>query len=820
MKKLAIILLCCLAFHADSSGQQAFNDSVKNVIATSKVDTTQMRAKWWLGKSYFRTGNLEYLEVFRSGLDQADRLKNSRWQQEFTLYLGVGHMLTGNNDSALIYLHKCKGMKDAETTSEITYQVHFNLGQVYNSMGNTKEATKYLTESLTYVTEPHSATKKSGIYQNLSTLMANLNQEQKALDYCWMGIRCLNEKDHPDKMAMLYSTLSGYYFGMNKKDSALISIRKAISLSESLPNPQSLVYAYLNLITYYTQSNQPDSAEFYFNKSKPYYEMGIRKDESYSFLVYQMAEIALQKKEYKKAELLYLEADSLAGTYSHIVQKLQIKKSMASFYETTGNTAAALKILKEYYFLKDSVESKENSDLSRELEQKFSVSEKQKEIELLQKEKEKQQVIKNSIIAVASLTSIIGLILFFGFRNRGKLNNQLEDKNKIIEAGRQRALRSEQFKQEFLANMSHELRSPMNAMLGSVTLALKQEDIKASKKYLEMAQRSSKNLLGIINDILDLSKIEAGKLVVEKIPFNIYNAASDIFNAQSFLLNKEKQELIFDCNFNKELKVIGDPLRFMQVLTNLINNAIKFTPEGKITVNIHHDEQTETFKISVADNGIGMSADNQNRLFKSYQQTETGTARKYGGTGLGLAITKQLVELMDGNITVQSEEGKGSTFVVNLKLPTENENESVDEVEIENTNLKYLEGTSIYIADDLEENRIITADLLKSILTKINVTTFSNGKELVDGINQINGQLPEKLCILTDLDMPVMNGFDAVSTIRNNMNLSMPIIALTASVFVGDEEEFEKMGFDGIVIKPFVTSVLIDAMAAAMKRKA
>ncbi len=820
MRVPLLIIFLNLLFLVASAGHQQFNDSLKNVIATSKVDTTQMRAKWILGKSYFRTGNLEYFDAFRSGLQQATDINNSRWKQEFTLYIGISHLLSGNNDSAIFYLDKCKSMKDAETTTEITYQVHFNLGQAYNSKGNTKETTKYLLEALQYVTEPNSAIKKSNIYHNLSTLMSNLGEEKKAFEYNMMGIRCLNEKEHPDKLVMLYSTLSGFYFGLGKKDSALISIQKAIALAEPLPSKEPLAYAYINLITYYTQSNQPDSAEFYFNEIKPYYEAGIRKDESYSFLVFQMAEIAFQKKEYKKAESLYMEADSLAEVFSYHVQKLQIKKSIAAFYEATGNSKAALNTMKEYYFLKDSIESKESSAQSKELEQKYSVSEKQKEIELLQKEKEKQGVVRNAVISVASLTSIIGLILFFGFRNRGRMNNQLEEKNKIIESGRQRAIRSEQFKQKFLANMSHELRSPMNAMLGSVTLALKQEDIKASRKYLEMAQRSSKYLLGIINDILDLSKIEAGKLVFEQIPFNMYQAAQDVISAQSLHLNKDKQTLIFESNFNSELKVIGDPLRIMQVLTNLVNNAIKFTPAGKITVNINHDEQKESFQISVTDEGIGINSEDQGRLFQSYQQTETGTARKYGGTGLGLAITKQLVELMNGTITVHSQEGQGTTFIVTLKLICDSGNEIANEGEPENTNMKFLEGISIYVVDDLEENRIVTADLLKSILTNINVSTFSNGKELIDALKQTEIQFQDKLCILTDLDMPVMNGIDSVGIIRNKMNLSVPIIALTASVFVGDDEEFSKMGFDGMVIKPFTASVLIDTMALAMRRKA
>jgi len=821
MWKLTVIMLTSLAFPVNAASHQQFNDSLKNVIAVSKVDTTQMRAKWLLGKSYFRSGNAEFFDAFRSGLQQATGINDSRWIQEFTLYLGISHLITGNTDSAIIYLDKCNSMKDAETTAEITYQVYFNLGQSYTSNGKSKEAAKFLIEALKYVTEPNSQIKTANIYLNLSVLMSQLKDDIKAMEYCKMGIASLKESDNPEKLAMLYSTLSGYYFGFGKKDSALISLQKAVSLAETLPDQQPLVYAYVNLITYYTQSNLPDSAEYYFRKIKPLYATGIRKDESYSFLVLQMAEIAFQKKEFKKAESLFMEADSLAETFAYHVQKLQVKKGIAGFYEATGNSKAALHSLKEYYFLKDSIESKENNALSRELEQKFSVSEKQKEIELLQKEKEKQQVVRNAIMIVATLAIIIGLILFFAFRNRGRLNSQLEEKNKIIEAERQRAFRSEQFKQQFLANMSHELRSPMNAMLGSVTLALKQDDIAASKKYLETAQRSSKNLLGIINDILDLSKIEAGKLVVEQIPFNICNATQDVINAQSLLLNKLKQTLIFEYNFDKQLKVVGDSLRYMQILTNLVSNAIKFTPEGKIVVNIFHDGEKQRFQISVSDEGIGMNNEALSSLFQQYQQTEAGMARKYGGTGLGLAITRQLVELMNGSIAVKSEEGKGSVFTVTLPLSSaiENEGDNVKDAESENLNLKLLDGISIYVVDDLEENRMVTADLLKSILTNSKITEFSNGKELIEALKTTKAHEFKKFCILTDLDMPVMNGIEAVNIIRNKMNLTVTVIALTASVFVGEDDEFTAMGFDGIVVKPFVTSDLINTMAEAMVKK-
>lgn len=813
-----VVAIMCLAFCGKSKGQQLLNDSLKNVIAGSKVDTTQMRAKWLLGKHYFKTGNTEFFDVFRSGLEQANRVKSSRWKQEFTLYLGISHLVSGNGDSGIYYLNKCNSMKDAETTPEITYQIHFNLGQAFNYNGNTKEAARYLIESLKYVSEPFAPSKKASIYLSLSTLMAQLNDPGKAKEYCLLGIEGLKGADYPDKLAMLYSTLSGYYFGEGKKDSALISIQKAISIAKPLPNSQSLAYAYVNLIIYYTQSNLPDSAEYYFKIAKPMYDSGIRKDESYSFLVYQMAEIAFRKQDYKNAEQLYLEADSLSETLAFNVQKLQVKKSMADFYEATGNIKAALKTLKQYYYLKDSVESKENAALGRELEQKYSANEKQKQIELLQKEKEKEQVTRKAIMVVASLSILIGLILFFGFRNRGQMNKQLAEKNKIIEAERQRAFRSEQFKQQFLANMSHELRSPMNAIIGSVTLALKQEDVESSKKYLETAQRSSKNLLGIINDILDLSKIEAGKLVVEKIPFNIYQATQDVINALSLQLNKDKQTLIFENNFDKQLKVAGDPLRYMQILTNLVSNAIKFTPAGKVTVNILHDSAKETFQITVSDEGIGMSAEELKFLFRQYHQTETGIARKYGGTGLGLAITKQLVELMHGSINVTSEEGRGSDFKVMLKLPVTVEAERESDHENDHQYIKLLDGVSIFVVDDIEENRVITADLLNSILSNVSITTFSNGKELIDALKNVEENELRKLCILTDLDMPVMNGIDAVKLIRKELKLSVPVIALTASVFVGEEAEFKAMGFNGIVTKPFVTSVLIETMVEEMKK--
>jgi PAS domain S-box-containing protein len=367
-------------------------------------------------------------------------------------------------------------------------------------------------------------------------------------------------------------------------------------------------------------------------------------------------------------------------------------------------------------------------------------------------------------------------------------------------------------KSEFLANMSHEIRTPMNAIIGMGHLALKTDLDHKQYDYLKKIDVSAKSLLGIINDILDFSKIEAGKLDTESVDFQLEEVLDNIATVVSVKTQEKKLELLFKIDRSVPTTLVGDPLRLGQILTNLSNNAVKFTDKGQIIVStelVKKEDTQVTLKFSVKDTGIGMTEEQAAKLFQPFSQADSSTTRKYGGTGLGLTISKRLAQMMGGEIWVESEPGRGSTFsfTANLRLGKEKAKKEFKPA-------SDLHGMKVLVVDDNPTSREILQEMLESFTFE--VTVAASGAEGIAELESAKEDRPFELVVM-DWKMPGMDGIETSKRIKNNEGLSKIPAIIMVTAYSREEimQQAEDIGLEGFLLKPVNSSILFDAIIQA-----
>lgn len=385
-----------------------------------------------------------------------------------------------------------------------------------------------------------------------------------------------------------------------------------------------------------------------------------------------------------------------------------------------------------------------------------------------------------------------------------------EAEKRMMEA-QEEALRLAKIKEEFLANMSHEIRTPMNAIMGMSQLLSETELNEKQQKYLTSIQFASDNLLALINDVLDLAKIEAEKITFEKIPFSIKELIEKLVDIMRPKIDEKK--LIVQINIDEKFPelVIGDPYRLNQVIMNLVSNSVKFTKKGGITIEAIFEKETPaevTVRYRVTDTGIGIAKENITKIFEHFTQAESEITRKYGGTGLGLTIAKKLVENQGGIIDVESELGKGTTFsfTLNFEKALLGQKNYLDKKNVKD--LKSISGKIVLLVEDNDLNTMVATEFLEK--SGLIVAHAANG------IIAVNMAQEKKYdFILMDLQMPEMDGYSAAKKIKANSssaNAATPIIAMTAHAMQGEKEKCINAGMTDYISKPLQKDKLIELL--------
>lgn len=494
------------------------------------------------------------------------------------------------------------------------------------------------------------------------------------------------------------------------------------------------------------------------------------------------------------------------------ISKLKIKifefNKIISKQALDGNFEDATEKQERMLAMLDSLEYLEKLVALTKLQLQLEAEKTKKEIALMNARNEwqmaylkKQQLQRYVLLAGGALLILFIGGLFSRLRYLRKVKREMEMQNQNIASQKLRAEESGKIKEQFLANMSHEIRTPLNSIMGMSYILKKNEHYPEQKQYFDAICQSSENLLIILNDILDLSRLESGKIEIEKVPFR---PVDELMKLRELLKYKaEEKGIDLNCELHPGIPeiLVGDPVKLNQILLNLTGNAIKFTEKGKIKVSIFPkqiDEGMVNIEFSVKDTGIGIPEDRLDKIFESFTQAESNTSRKYGGTGLGLTISKQLIQLQNGDIQVESKPGEGSTFTFQIPFQIGKEKD----IHVKQSALidRKLKNLKILLVEDNEFNSIVEIEKLKNLIENVQIEIAITGKEAVNKVFSENYDL-----ILMDIEMLEMNGYEAARHIRDmdSPKNEIPIIAMTAKAMKNDIQKCFDAGMNEFISKPF-----------------
>ena len=651
---------------------------------------------------------------------------------------------------------------------------------------------------------------KASIHISFAELQYNLNNYNGAISATIKATALLDKKENKVQFGKVNTIRALALIKTNNLEEAENYLKEADKIYTKLNDEKNLSIVIYAFGVLELEKGNPQIAINYFEAAIPLLKSyNLEHHLAKAYLLESDALLKLEKTEnnLNQANLALEKAIIIIDLNSCHGLKIESFRLSSQIALRENNFAEAEEYFSQYVTKKDSINIVYINTISKSLSSGSNVGDLNEIIATQQSDLDEKQksinfgkVTTGLSIALIIILSLLALSLFKNNNLRAKANDLLKDKNIELTLAKEKAERASLAKAQFLSTITHELRTPLYAVTGLTHLLLEEDPKPDQKEHLNSLKFSGEYLLSLINNILDLNKLEANKVEIEKTTFSLKKRINDVLVALKKTAEDRKNSLHFEYDDSIPEKLIGDPLKLSQVLINLIGNSVKFTQNGKVTIRVNTIKITDdkvNLRIEIEDNGVGISKKKQKSIFETFNQGSLQINRKFGGSGLGLSIVKNLLELMNSKIYLESTLGKGSKFWfdINFNISEKSDNELGVESEKYKIDYAALENVSILVVEDNKINQMITKKILEK--HKMVCLVADNGLDAIKMVHENNFEL-----ILMDIHMPGISGIETTQRIRG-FNKQLPIIALTAVTIDENLDEFYKAGFNEIIPKPF-----------------
>lgn len=835
-----IFSLLFILYFANSSYCQVSVDSLladlHRKTVGEKIDSSALKTLEKLAEYYHQDDPIKTLEFSNKYLITARNYNNKESIAHAYHYLGDYYRDEGLSVIAIDYYFSSMFLYEELHMPGAVAFTNIDIGNVYFDLGKHDVAKQYYDKVVNMNDDKDILMAKAVALNNIGLIYREAKDYRKALQKFEEALAIRKNGTDESLIAHSYNYIGNAYTSLKEFDNAEKYYNLSLELYKKINDYADLGKVMTNIgKMYYEKSDKEkslayrnDAIDLYLNNNKLYAAADAMTD---------LAEFHKSENNISEALNHSFKAYKISTENKYTSIRQHSLKLLSDLYLMSNDAKEAYSYLKIYDDLKDSLAQQEaqrkvvNLEFSNELQRRdreMSMMKTENEVKELAFENQKK---RNTLLIIIIITILILLfVIFFAFRIQRKNLKALQDRNKLIdennkkielsmamlEEAKEVAEKNARIKSEFLSIMSHELRTPMNAVLGMTQVIMEENPRSDQLENLETIKVSAENLLAIINDILDYNRLESGTMVLEEKDFSLKNLMESLFKIFSYSI--KQKGLILNYNYDENLgeSFIGDKLRIGEIISNLIGNAVKFTDKGNITIDIKKigiKANSSLIRISVQDTGIGISPQNVSNIFESFTQEKTDTTRKYGGTGLGLSIVKKLLELMGGNIFVESKVGEGSKFYFEIELKNSDmkfEPEPLPEVKPAEEANKEINLERILIVEDNNVNQLVMKKMLKNIGVEIDIA--DNGKIGFEKVLKNKYDL-----VFMDLLMPEMDGYEATKEIRY-FNKDIPIIALTADVMKGVQAKTKEAGMNSYLTKPVKKDELLKVLYEYSKK--